>query len=204
MTILTAEQVAGVVLTIGPPAGTTVAQWVAKARQESGFNTDAVSVTGCCVGLWQINVDAHMSKIGAVNRDDAVSQMKSPLRNWYVAKLVYAADGWRPWTASGGKPVPSSADLAAAQNPDSTLAKSGGGDPGEAKPGFGALDPIQALSNALGAIVDPILAAGKWLGDPGNWVRVAQVTAGIGLALIAATLFAKPVVTDVKKTVSPL
>jgi hypothetical protein len=200
---ISAAEVAGIVATAGgPPAGTTVAEWVAKSRQESSHDTTAVSPTGCCHGLWQINVGKHMDKINAVSREDAISIMRSPLRNWYVARLIYAeAGGWSPWAASGGRPIPIAEDLAAAGAPDRGTAGSGGGDPGEAIPGVGPINPIDDVTDFLSGIFDPVMKAVAWLGNPGNWVRVVQVGGGIALGIVAVGAILKPAAQEVVSTV---
>lgn len=197
---LTPEQVAAIAAS-GTPAGTTVAQWVAKSRQESGHDADAVSPTGCCIGLWQVNVDANSDLIqeSQVSRGNAVSVMKSPWRNWAVTRAIYERQGWAAWKASGGKPVPTQRDKQAAQNPDNSMSP---GDIGEAIPGIGPVNPIDDVADFLGQIIDPVLSAAKWLGDPGNWVRIIQVGGGITLGIVALSIALKPVSREVVGTVS--
>jgi hypothetical protein len=184
---LTANQVAGIAKT-ETPGGTTVAQWVAKARQESGFDTDADS--GSSVGLWQVNVNAHHGNFTLPdNVDEARAQMKSPVRNWYVTKLIFGAQGWRAWAASGGEPRPTSADIAAADAPDLSIAGQGGADEPGVQEGIGPVNPLNALSNPLEAIRDLV----KWVSDPNTWKRLALASAGIAAVIVGASIIAKPI-----------
>lgn len=204
MTILTAEQVAGTVSAGGgPPSGTTVAQWVALARRESGFN-DSVQdfLMSGHWGLWQISED-HFERYGSQygTKENFVAALKSPLVNWNVAARLYDDSGWSPWRASGGPPIPSRADNDAAANADTAFGASGGGDLGGAVPqGVGpaleALDPIGSIADVLKSVLDPILAAAKWIGDPHNWTRVIEVVGGIALGIVAANIVLKPVVDE--------
>lgn len=203
MTILTAEQVAGIVTAQPPPSGTTVAEWVQVAMDESSFDTDALSPTGCCRGLWQINVSAHRAKIpeASVSIANGHQAMKSPLRNWYVARQVYTEAGsWRPWSAvRGAKPVVSTTARNAAARPDFSIARAGGGvDPtntgGAASPeqgveGLSILDavrsPLDAVMDGLRALLEIVNRVGAWVSDPHNWTRVGFVLGG-GLLVVAA------------------
>jgi len=203
VTVLTAAQVAGIVTAQPPPSGTTVAQWVQVALDESGFDTDALSPTGCCRGIWQINVSAHRAKIpeASVSIANGHQAMKSPLRNWYVARQVYTeARGWRPWSAvHGPKPTVGNIAANAAAHPDFSIARQGGGvDPtntgGAAAPEQGVeaesiLDvvrsPIDAVMDGLRALVDVVNRVGSWVSDPHNWTRVGYVVGG-GLLVVAA------------------
>lgn len=202
MNRLTPQQVAGIVAGSEPP-GTTVPEWIAKARQESGLNADAVN--GNAVGLWQVMVTAHMDKIGAVSIEDAKSQMKSPLRNWYVTRQIYAESGWKPWAASGGKPTPTAADRAAATTPDLSVSKSGGfaGDPGAAVPLSVTDIGPDSILGVLKNVAELIAKAAAWISEEGNIVRVVQVAGGVALGLVAVSIVLKPVAEEVGK-VSPL
>lgn len=203
MAVLTAPQIAGIVTAQPPPAGTTVAEWVQVALDESSGRTDAVSPTGCCRGLWQINVAKHRDKIpeASVSIANGHAAMSSPLRNWYVARQVYTEAGsWRPWDAvKGAKPVVGTTARQAAAAPDYSVARSGGGvDPtntgGAASPeqgveGESILDlvtsPLDAVMDGLRALLEVVNRVGAWVSDPHNWTRVAYVVGG-GLLVVMA------------------
>lgn len=226
MPVLTARQVAGLAA-VDTPRGTTVAEWVAKARQESTFNTDAVSPSGCCVGLWQVNVRANCDLInecrdGSGDQADKIRSgkmvMKSATRNWYVTKAIYARQGWQAWSASGGRPSPSAADREAAANPDYSTAGQGaaaidpdtgrpypGGEPGvEEEPFHTAREAVDVLGDTLSAIVEAVGAVGAWLADRHNWVRIALVVGGGAAALAAIGIAIKPQVESTVQSLKPL
>jgi Lysozyme like domain len=202
MARLSARQVAGIAAQ-GTPRGTTVAEWVQVAMDESSFNTEALSPTGCCRGLWQINVRAHKAKIpeAKVSIANGHQAMKSPLRNWEVAKMVYVEAGdWGPWDAvKGSKPRPSAEARAAAASPDYSIANSGGavgGKPEEGVEAISVLDPVEAVAKSIfggfEAIVDFLNRMGAWVSDPHNWVRVGYVAGGAALVIVAGAALAGP------------
>lgn len=195
MAKLTPAQVAGIA-SQGTPRGTTVAEWVQVAKDESSYNTEALSPTGCCRGLWQINVRAHRDKIpeASVSIANGHEAMKSPLRNWEVAKAIYIEAGsWRPWSAvRGAKPVVSTEARQAAAKPDFSVANSGGavsGKPEEGVKPISVLDPVEAVAKSITsgfqAIVDFANRIGSWMSDPHNWTRVGYVVGG-GLLVVLA------------------
>jgi hypothetical protein len=63
---------------------------VAVARAESSFRTKAVSYTGCCHGLWQINTQVHPY---------SVSDMRDPYKNVVAAKSIWNKQGLSAWEA---------------------------------------------------------------------------------------------------------
>jgi hypothetical protein len=202
MAKLTAAQVAGIAAQ-GTPRGTTVAEWVQVAMDESSFDTEALSPTGCCRGLWQINVRAHRDKIpeASVSIANGHQAMKSPLRNWEVAKMVYVEAGsWRPWSAvKGAKPVVSATARQAAAAPDFSVANSGGavgGKPEEGVHAISVLDPVEAVAKSIfggfEAIVDFLNRVGAWVSDPHNWTRVGYVAGGAALVIVAGAALAGP------------
>lgn len=202
---LTAAQVAGIVAAVegGPPPGTSVAEWVATARNESSFRTAVRN--GSYVGLWQIGdfhgplVKRHTGYSLPTDRAGFGRWLESPLHNWTAAKAVYAAQGWRAWEASHR---PSPADTAAARSPDHSVATSGGAvaQGGEVGPERGveaenvldifgfATDVPGQLAKIAGVLID----AGQWIADRNNWSRVALVVGGGTVAVAALTTLARP------------
>jgi hypothetical protein len=184
MPTMTAEQVAGIVELIGPPIPSTTAQWVAKARQESSFNTDAVN--GVHIGLWQIDYTLHAGKAGtSKNKDTFRQQLFSGAVNFKVAKVLFGESGWKPWNASGGAPVPTDADKKAGENPDDVL---------EGHEVFE--NPLNSLEDIFGGIAETIWDAGKWITDRHNWGRIAFVGIGGVVLITALGVIAKPAVTN--------
>ena len=209
---LTAKQVAGIVADIGPPSGTTVAEWVAKSRQESGHRDDIEDFAGSGHwGLWQIS-ETHWKTLngryaGHPQGDEMfASWLRQPRYNFVAAKILFEKDGWRPWNASGGKPTPNAADKAAAGSPEDTAGSDvlrGAGDLVESG--------VDAVTDPLGAIVGPIMDAvallkdaAVWISDRDNWIRILQVGGGVALALVAASIVVKPIISSTAKTVSPI
>src|SRR5688500_8803322 len=144
---LTAAQVAFYVKAAGPPAGTTVAEWVAKADEESDYYADADN--GIAAGLWQINYRVHKQLPNA--------DLFKPGTNFQAAKRTHnAAGGWSPWNASGGKPRVKEEHNAAASNialPPSSGSGGGLDDVGAAASDF-AKDPAGFVSGAVGSAAD--------------------------------------------------
>lgn len=64
------------------------------AQRESGFNPRAVSPTAD-FGVMQINCPSHASKVGG-----DCTRFFDLETNLRVAKMIYDASGWRPWTTS--------------------------------------------------------------------------------------------------------
>ena len=196
MAVLTAAQVAGIA-SQGTPSGTTVAEWVQVAKDESSYRTDALSPTGCCRGLWQINVSAHRDLIPEtkVSIANGHAAMQGANRNWELAKLVYAKQGWRAWSVvKGARPVPSAEARAAAAAPDFSVANSGGAVGGKPEEGVQPVDPISAVADSLfggfQAIVEFLNRLGAWVSDAHNWTRVGYVVGGAALVLAAGSALA--------------
>lgn len=198
MAKLTAQEVAGVVRAIGAPSGTTVAEWIEKAYQESKFDSEIEDfLHSGHWGLFQIS-EQHIGKAGTTS----VADLKVPVKNFQVAKVLYGESGWRPWAASGGKPNPRAEFVAAANDP------SLGAIPLEGHEPIGVLDDLENVAGDTAAAirtgVQVLTDAGKWLTDTHNIARILYVTGGIVLGIVAISIVAKPVVSDVAKTVSPI
>ena len=71
----------------------------AVALAESSGKKDAVSWTGCCVGLWQINAEVHNGKYGLPSDvGKAKDALKDPILNGKVAYQLWRdSGGWGPW-----------------------------------------------------------------------------------------------------------
>lgn len=67
------------------------------AFAESGMRHDAISWTGCCVGVFQIHEYAHRYKIPATTREDRIEWLKDVENNIKTAKQIYDTSGWYPW-----------------------------------------------------------------------------------------------------------
>lgn len=183
------SEVYDIVRSEGPPAGTSVAEWVAKAGQESSFRSDVVNGIGC-VGYWQI-CPVNFSTVGFTS-----AQLKNGRNNFKAAKIIYGRQGWRAWQASGGKP--SVSDIAEHAGRDVSLTSPGDLLAGAA--GLAAsLDPTEKIAATLGNVVSTINSAAKWIGDPHNWVRITMVVGGTLVGLAGASMILKE--TDAGKAI---
>lgn len=218
---MTLPQVAAVVKSVhgGPPSGTSVAEWVAKADQEARhvdggkLEPETVNAIGA-VGLWQVR-DFHAALVQRFaagirvpqERDQFRNWLKSPFNNWLATKAVYDAQGWGAWAASGGRPTPAARHKAAAADPDASGATSGAGilgpdgtvidEPGVEQTSLG--DVARAAGGyaleagaQLARLADILTDAAGWLSRRENWTRVALVVGGGGVALIAAAGLTRP------------
>jgi Lysozyme like domain len=175
--------------------GEDVVTAVAVALAESGGRYAVVSGANFNgtrdYGLWQINsVHAHLFQ-----------QHPSwwTVSNGKMAKAVHASQGWNAWTvyksqayrlflpraraAAGAAPeggVVSEDDPAANYNTSFSLAA-----------------PLGDIANVFRAGFQPLTAAGAWIGNADNWVRVAQVVLGAALVVAGITIVARPVVSQV-------
>lgn len=186
MAKLTAEQVGTYAQQAGF-AGGEVSTVVAIAECESGFRTDATNTKNANktvdVGLMQINsvhLKAHPTWTQA--------WLKLPANNMAAARTLWAESGAKPWAPSQGcwrSKVGKGASF---------------GDIPDIIGGI-ASDPLSVIPDPfeiVGQLVEPVLAAAKWIGNPGNWVRIVQVGGGVALGLVAASIVVKPIVQEAK------
>lgn len=186
-------------------------QWqtimTAVAIAESGGCTSCYNGT-CCTGLWQVH-KMHAGKLGSPTGEAEFRQwLRNPDNNTKVAAQIYGSEGPEAWEAYTnqsyrdfierarkvtGVSGPSGLDIAAA-GIDATS-----GLP-FANPFAAAADVVGALNQMLNVIGD----AARWISDRDNWTRVLQVGGGVALALVAASIVAKPIISSTAKTVSPI
>lgn len=181
----------------GGPAGMAVAIAIAENRSKDPNATNRNPNGTTDTGLWQIN-SVHQR----THPNWTTAWLKVPANN-AQAMAVVSSNGmnWQPWTTYKNGDYKPFIERAA------KAVENAGGDIPEA--GLGVLageipvigDPLQGIADTVGRLLDPILAVAKWFGDPSNWGRVLQVGGGLALGLIAASIVAKPVIQDVRKTV---
>lgn len=74
----------------------------AVAYGESGYNPAAVGDEGDSIGLFQVNIPAHYSKLenwtGSGSRSTWESWLKDPEHNVFAASEVYKSQGLGAWT----------------------------------------------------------------------------------------------------------
>lgn len=66
-------------------------------KAESGAKTHAVSPTGCCHGIWQINLQAHPT-VSLRCAQSSICATDAAKRIWKAAKAA-GGTGWEPWEA---------------------------------------------------------------------------------------------------------
>lgn len=185
---------------------------VAISLAESGGNETAVSPKNADgtidVGLWQIN-STHKTSHPTWTSE----WLKVPSNN---AKAMATLSGngskWTDWVAyTNGKyknfmkTAEGAVAIAAVEHGNIDFHP---GDIVDAASDVisGATSTFDAMKDIASAALSFIDLIGKgvaWITDSNNWLRVTQVGGGVALALIAATIVAKPVIVDVKETVSP-
>lgn len=172
--------------------GNDLAVAVAVALAESSGRTDAVGDTalqndtwGPSVGLWQIrslNADRGTGK----TRDELAN--KDPQTNANHAHEIWKGSGWGAWSTYSNRAyllyMPRALPAAAAAN--------------VAAPAVGvateAADAAASVPRAiLSAAAEPVRIM-KWLQQPGTQLRIAKVVVGGALVVVAAYVFARPVV----------
>lgn len=163
----------------------TVAVAVALAESRGNSNAHAVNSREDSRGLWQMNIKAH-PEMASLNLYD-------PETNAKAAYGLWKSQGWGPWSAHNNNayllfmPVAQVAVQAA-------LVKGVIENPGAAADALtgGAVSAAGDVAGAAREAAGALIKAGAWLGDRGNWVRIAQVTAGGVLMVSAVLVFVRP------------
>lgn len=171
--------------------GDDVAIAVAVALAESGGRYAAVSapnVNGSRdYGLWQIN-SVHADLFARYPQWWSV-------QNASMAKAVHAQQGWgvpgspgRGWTtySTGAYLLFLPRGKAAAGSaPDAGVIEAGTEN--------SRTTEVTDFANVFRAGFQPLVAAGAWIGNADNWLRVAQVVLGAALVVGGITIVARPV-----------
>lgn len=168
----------------------TLATAVAVALAESSGRTDAVSPTGCCHGLWQINVNVHPY---------TKTQMQDPAQNAAAAwKISNNGTNWKPWSAyTNGSYLlymskARTASRARTSNNSGTTPQQSGGDV--------LIDELTGAVDGIQGITYPITATKEWLSDRNNIFRIVKVIAGGAIAILGLKLIVKqPVMAVIKE-----
>lgn len=167
----------------------TLATAVAVALAESSGRTKAVSPTGCCHGLWQINVEVHPY---------TKSQMQDPAQNAAAAwKISNGGTNWKPWSAftNGSYLLHMSSARTASRAP---VSNDSGATPSIAG---NAIDDLQDdFMDGIQGVTYPITATKDWLSDRNNIFRIVKVIAGGAIAILGLKLIVKqPVMAVIKE-----
>lgn len=168
----------------------TLTTAVAVALAESSGRTAAVSPTGCCHGLWQINIEVHPY---------TKSQMQDPAQNAAAAwKISNGGTTWKPWSAytNGSYLLYMSSARSASRAPttggDGTSPQQSGGDI--------LIDELTDAADSIQGITYPIAATKAWLSDRNNIFRIVKVLAGGAIAILGLKLIVKqPVMAVIKE-----
>jgi hypothetical protein len=92
--VLTYDQVAALGFRAGWTSEQSLTEMVAITQGESSFRTKAISYTGCCFGLMQVNASVHGTTQEA---------MFDPEQNVAKGRQIFLAAGsWQPWQAYTG------------------------------------------------------------------------------------------------------
>jgi len=173
---------------------------------ESSGNTEAVSSTGCCIGLMQINTKVHTSYSSAA--------MKNPAANMQAGYALYKADGWRPWNSSrGGQWLRATEANASAvawnaqryrRDPARTFREMLGQDVGQV--GAAAGQAVSAATNVIpgfGEIADAANRLTQWITTPKNIGRIAVGLIGVVVVVGGVLILARPAIEETAKVVKP-
>lgn len=170
----------------------TLATAVAVAMAESSGNPTAVSPTGCCHGLWQINVNVHPY---------TKTQMQDPAQNATAAwKISNGGTNWKPWSAyNNGAYL---LYLTQARTASKARTTDGGSTPQQSG-GDVLIDELTGAVDSIQGITYPIAATKAWISDRNNIFRIVKVLAGGAIVVLGLKLIVKQpmmaVIKEVKK-----
>jgi len=161
--------------------GNNIAIAGAVAEAESSGRTDVVNFLGC-VGPWQVYQKVH----AAAHPEWTTEWLKNPVNNAHAAYTIWQDQGWAGWStytngayrkymtqavAAAGSGV--NADITIGGKKIDPLAPFEPGSYGIDVPGS---DTLNQLNDLAGKVTNPQF-----------WIRIAYVTIGIILCLIALT-----------------
>lgn len=159
------------------------------ALAESGGNELATNTNSngtIDAGLWQIN-SVHKKS----HPSWTIVWLQKPENNAKAMQsLSKGGSDWSPWTTYKSGAYKSHLDTAdkAVKGiaSDTSISDQVGGIPG-----------VDAVETAVSSIGDALGKVGSWISNTDNWIRVAQVVGGLGLALIAVAIIGNSVVKKV-------
>jgi hypothetical protein len=185
MTTLSPNQIAVYAQAAGIPPGQPIIDAVSVAMAESSGVTDVVGVAGN-TGLWQVGPQGTLNDAGV---GKTAAQLKDPATNAQAMFTIWSRDGKtfaKSWSSWGN-----SLQVGWAAKLHANAANWGA-----ASVTTAPVLPLPSLSNPLGSAEALAKQAGalvEWLSTPSNWVRVALVVLGAGLAVAGLNQVAKPV-----------
>jgi hypothetical protein len=163
---------------------------VAIALAESSGRNNAVSPTGCCIGLWQINVEVHPY---------TKEQMNDPQANANAAwKISNSGTKWSPWTVYNTK-----AYLMYLPTAKGAASRATASDDGvKESPGDVLLDGLEEEVGGVGDLLAYPEKIRLWLADRANIMRILKVIMGTGLIVVGAVIVARPPIQNAVNTVA--
>lgn len=162
-------------------SGESLSTAVAVALAESSGRTKAVSPTGCCHGLWQINTEVHPY---------TKAEMQVPAQNAAAAwKISKGGTNWKPWSAyNNGSYLLH------------TISANSAVDAHAQSPGDVIEDELSDMSNPLTGVMEPIVAVKDWISDRNNIFRIVKVAVGTIIIVVGLRMIIKqPVKTIIKE-----
>lgn len=165
----------------------TLATAIAVALAESSGNPKAVSPTGCCHGLWQINTEVHPY---------TKSQMQDPQANANAAySISKQGTKWSPWSAYNmGMHL---MYLPTANAAADKIATGGAHDSAAGVIQEGLEDQFD--ETGLGSLAAFPEKVRLWLSDRNNIFRIVKVLAGGALLIAGVYIIGRPVVASTVK-----
>jgi hypothetical protein len=160
----------------------------AVAIAESDGVASVVNPTSHNTGLWQIGPKGTINDAGVGLSE---SQLKDPGTNARAAYKIWKRDGGtfaKSWSSYGNAKY--TAALAKAKGTK-------GGNPSQDSPIGQAVNATIPGTEGLATIADAVAKGGNWVSNPASWLRVAYVTGGAILAIMALQSLFKPVTSAV-------
>jgi Lysozyme like domain len=154
---------------------------------ESSGNPDAVSYTGCCHGLWQINTNSTTK---------TAAQLKDPKTNAGEAFRLWSSRGWQPWNSSRGGQLLRGPEARASTA--TWHASPGVGSEGTAGAVAGAVEAVPGLSGAIQATEQ----ARAWITTPANLGRLAMAILAGAIIVVGVATLLRPVAEEAVNTVA--
>lgn len=153
------------------------------AMAESGGDTTAHNSTppDNSYGPWQINMygslgPSRRKTFGLSNNED----LFNPLTNALAAKKIVNTQGlsaWSTYTNGAYKKFLSGSDAEPVEQVDT--------------------EPVSTVTDVAGSVADIAslsLASARWISTPNNWLRIAYVTGGIVVTIVALRTLMAPVI----------
>ena len=175
----------GQVLTLATSVGMKEPRKMAAiAMAESSGDTNAHNPNGLdnSYGLWQINMKGDKGPARRKQFGIATNEaLYNPLTNALAAKKVYADQGFGAWSTYGGEKY-------------NRYLTGGGSAESVDQASVESASAVPDVTGSVADIASTSLAAATWISTPNNWLRIAYVTGGIIVVVVALRTLMAPVV----------